>query len=653
MYKKIIPILFPLLFIHCSLGANAEKVEKPADQSSGAAEASKALKAEAFIKIGPAVPVSRTRGVVPTLNSKGEGIILAWLMGKGEGDNFSSLLALNVDTGKSQQLWVDGWDAPFSFLLTSSNLLYALFNGQFFEFDPETLSFTLIKKVEQTHAFSLLELPDGKILMGTFPDAHFYVFDPATDEIKDYGSILDVNWRTYIRSLAYDKKGWWYAGIGVTESAVVAFNPTTGEKKKIQALNPSADLNGMPYVRVGVNGEVFGNYPNEDWQLLNEGNATPYDKKMPALVKQKTGTQDTILKQFPDGRTLVEFNTLERYYRISSAEDSGETKKIPFDYKTGGARVYILVRDQEKHIYGGTGHPLRFFKMDHQTGEIKHYGLDGYNGHFNDAIIVENELYAGLYSSGTIVHYDLAAPIHGSKGINPRVLTERDPIVGRPHAIIASPDKRYIYMGGTPGYGKTGGGLVIWDRQTSSVSTILHEALPKWQSIMALKSLADGRLVFGTTTAPGTSGEQLAKAASVGVLDPVEKKLIHSFTITPDQSAIKDIMVDASGKVHGLTINGIYFVYDPKANILLHQENLAKHYGYPAGMQGPRILFALEDKTIVAVFQNNLVEISPETYKHALIAPTPESISVSFVGKEGEVIMAAGPILWKTKLYRD
>ncbi len=611
------------------------------------------LMAEAFTEIGPAVPVSRTRGVVPTVNSKGEGIILAWLMGKGEGNNFSSLLALNVDTGESSQFWVEGWDAPFAFLLSSANLLYALFNNQFFEFDPETLAFTKIEKVGQAHAFSLLELPDGEILMGTYPNAHLYVFDPETRELKDYGSILDVNWLTYIRSLAYDQSGWLYAGIGVTESAIVAFNPETGEIKKIGTLNAGSELSGMPYVRVGLDGRVFGSYPDEDWQLLQGGLATPYGKDLPARVNQSTGTQDTVLRQFPDGRILKDFNTIERYFSIGEAEDPTAVTRMPFDYETDGARIYFLVRDDKNNIYGGTGHPLRFFKMDYETGEILHYGMDGYNGHFNDAIIVGDELYAGLYSSGTIVQYHLEAPINESSGLNPEIITERDPIVGRPHAIILSPDKRYIYMGGTPGYGLTGGGLIVWDRETSTVSTISHKSLPEWQSIMALKALPDGRLVFGTTISPGTSGERLAEAASVGVLDPARGELVHYLTIAPKQPSIKDLILDDFGIAHGLTINGLYFVYDPESNSLLHQENLQPHYGYPSGMQGPRILFHLEDGSIVAVFQNYLVEICPETYNHSMIIPSPESITNAHIGKDGDVVVGTGTILRSTKLYRQ
>jgi hypothetical protein len=137
-----------------------------------------------------------------------------------------------------------------------------------------------------------------------------------------------------------------------------------------------------------------------------------------------------------------------------------------------------------------------------------------------------------------------------------------------------------MVIGGTPGYGRTGGGLFIYDLETDEATILTHEEMLENLSTCSLVALPDGNLVGGTTTAPGTGGMRLAPEAELYIFDWERREVIWREAILPGRAALSDLIVADDGLVYGIASDSTLFVFDPEARELVHEESLAD-YGAP------------------------------------------------------------------------
>ncbi|HJN18311.1 MAG TPA: hypothetical protein QGH10_22610, partial [Armatimonadota bacterium] len=228
---------------------------------------------------------------------------------------------------------------------------------------------------------------------------------------------------------------------------------------------------------------------------------------------------------------------------------------------------------------------------------------------------------------------------------NPRDLGQGNPHIGRPHALLAHPDGRHLIMGGTPGYGLTGGGLFIYDLEERSGVVLSEDDLLPEHSTNCLVALPDGNLVGGTTTMPGTGGETLAEEAELYVFDFAERKVAWREAILPGRSRIMDLLVAPDGLVYGLAVDSTFFVFDPVRREVIHQEPL-KTYGSLAGAQAPRVMALGPDGNIYALFNTAIVRIEPGTFEHEKLAdtPAPAVAGIALVG--GRLYFCSNAELW-------
>ena len=115
------------------------------------------------------------------------------------------------------------------------------------------------------------------------------------------------------------------------------------------------------------------------------------------------------------------------------------------------------------------------------------------------------------------------------------------PTINRPHELLATPDGKWVFLAGTPGYGHTGGGLLLWNRETGTRTLLEHTDLIPDHSTMSLALLPDGKLLGGTTISPGTGGEQKAKEAELYILDPTTCKVEWHAVVFPGVASYTDL----------------------------------------------------------------------------------------------------------------
>ena len=602
-----------------------------------------------FLEHGVGAPVSRARGITAAQGKDGRPKVLVWLS---DHRACKSMLVIDAITGETEQIDTPATkhnDSPFAVLLSAAGRYYSLWGFRFMEFDPVAMKFTFVGETPDRVAMSMTEDANGVIWASTYPGSHIAAFDPKTGKLTNYGPVNKETWPQYPRVMCVDRAGWVYLGIGNTRSHIVAFDPKT--KKIVPIAKDEERAHGGGHVYLATDGKVYGR-PNVKgtWYVLSAGESTPIEAppgklpKPPAAIK--TGSQESVFRDFPDGRRIEEIDVPEKWMSIRDPK-SKQVRRVTFDYASEGSHILSLVLGPDARIYGSTGHPLRILRYDPAKDAFTNNGLLTFNGHWNALAVQKGRVYGGQYGGGILWEYDVTRPWadKAKKDPNPRRILQSAPTINRPHELLAHPDGRHLVLAGTPGYGLTGGGLHVYDIETDKRELIEHTELVPDQATKCLEALSDGNLVGGTTVAPGTGGQTVAKEAELYLMDFATRKITWHQAIVPGASEIVDIKVGPDGLVYGVATGPVFFVFDPKTRKVVHTETL-KDYGNPSGGQASRILLVGPDKKIYAYFQKAIVRIEPGSFKHTKLATPPVDIQTGIVLHEGRLYFTHDSRLW-------
>ncbi|MBC7757975.1 MAG: hypothetical protein H7069_03900 [Phormidesmis sp. FL-bin-119] len=608
-----------------------------------------------FFDHGAASPVSNHRGTVATVDGNGRNVVLLWLFDHRGG---YALLMVDAETGKSKQfpipfsLDTPYGDTPYSSILSSKNKFYTLFNNHFAEFDPVTRAFTFSKEAMPQMAMSMTEDDHGVIWAVTYPNSGVVSFNPNTREFKDYGYLYKQNWRQYPAFLATDNAGWVYFGLGSTASQIIAFDPVSGKAKPM--LEESERKRGSAHVYRDLDGKVYGQplrgSKGEDWYEFYKGNGRKigkHDLLSPEPII--TGSQELFHREFPDGKKIKVLDLLERKLVVEDPKTNTE-KKVSFDYTSDGAIVMGVAASPDGTIAGGTTFPMRFFNYNPKTAKL--VDKEAF-GQFNALARQGDRFYFGDYPSGSLLEWDPSKPWVNTKRevkTNPLFLASSSLVTHRPHRILAYSDGKTIIMSGTPEYGYTGGGLLFWDREKKTQTVLQDSAVIVDQSTMSLVALPEGKLLGGTTTAPGTGGEKKAKEAELYLMDMTSKRLEWHKVLFPGVQGYSDMCLGSDGLVYGITDFKKLFVFDPVKNVVVHQEDLEASFGKTTSAQSPRIFVFGPKKEIYLLFVKGIVRIDPGSFKMTMVAESPVPINAGGDYLDGRIYFVSGSHLCSYKL---
>lgn len=606
--------------------------------------------AEGFTNHGVAADVSRHHGATAVVGADGQRYLLAWLHSFGD----IAKIAVNIDTGETTQFEVEGppsgCGGPFRSLRTSRNLWYSHFNGYFYEFDPERMEFIYVEALERGRcSMSAMEDEDGLVWMALFPTAELISYDPDTQELVNYGALNDEQWRQYPqRGLAMDSAGWVYTGIGNVAAQVVGYNTADGE---VRSFIPEGErAHGSGRVHLGDDGNVYANAPEWGWHLLMAGEATAVEE--PARDVQhhwgRASTSDGLpMLGFPDGSRVSQLAVEDRYLVVEEADET--ERRVEFDYVSGGSLVVGLVPGPDGEVWGVTGRPNYIFRFDPESEEMSSVALR--SARWNAMTMHGETPFGGLYTGGWLASFDFARDVDPGQEpeSNPRLHADGRPHINRPAALIAHPDGRHMVMGGTPGYGLTGGGLMIYDLEAEERTLLTHEDLLEYLSTCALVVLPDGNLVGATTVAAGTGGVVRAEQAELYIFDWEQREVVWRDAILPGRTSLHDMLLADDGLIYGIAHDSTLYVFDPEARELVHEQSL-EEYGAPGGSQSPRMMIVGDDGQIYALFRGGIVRIAPGTFEHEMVAPTPVGVTCGIVLLDGRLYFGSGSRLWSYEL---
>ena len=589
--------------------------------------------------IASPVGTSAWGGSVATADADGRRLVFIKLW---SGINASSYLFIDAETGKTEQIdpGIEGLGAYLVFL-SPENKIYDTMGEWFLEIDVPTREIRRIGRIPSGMALSFTMDDDGVIYAGIYPSATLVSYDPRTQKYTDHGQLNKQDWPQYLRPLVIGGQGWIYGGIAIKAGQVVGHNLATGETKAY--VPEAARGNGAGEVYRGKDGKVYAKAPGWGWHALSGGEATPIETPAEPAPARATDI-------FADGSRCVDFDVHNRTLRILD-RGAADPRELKFDYKSVGPNIFSMVAGPDSRIYGATGLPLRIWRFDPDRGEMKDWGLGRHGGHANQFVRQGERLYAGVYSSGSLIELDPSKPIDDApidKSANPRQLHGYkygyggDPdMFGRPHAMLAHQDGAHVVLGGNPARARVGGGLLIYNVKTGEEIVLKPEQLVPDQGVHAVAALPDGDLIIGTTTEAATGGSSTATAAMLYRLDWESKQVTGRWTLEPPAAAVHDLVVAGDGRVYGLAAGERLFVFDPKSGAFVHDEVLS-NYGKLTGSQAPRTMAIGPDGGIYALFDKAIARIEAGTFAHREIARSDREITAGIVIRKNRLYFACG-----------
>lgn len=562
---------------------------------------------------GVATPVSNHRGTVATADGTGRNLVLLWLFDHRGG---YALLEIDARTGAHREHpmpFDPGGDCPYASILSRRNRFYTHFNSHFCEFDVDRGAFAFCSQTAPQMAMGMTEDDAGRIWSVTYPDSGVVCYDPATGDWRDYGHVYAQDWRQYQRSVAADDAGWVYFAVGNTASQIVALEPDSGAATPL--LPEQQRRQGTAYVYRDEDGCVYGlalhgEQDGDGWLRLHGGKAEAIGRRQTRRPKQIiTDSQALFHRGFPDGATLVECDTVDKRMVVAAAD--GTRRELTFDYTSEGAHIMGLAAAPDGTICGGTAFPMRFFRYDPAADTWTNRPSFG---QWNTVRRHRDRFLVGGYTGGFLLEWDPARPWadtsrEGGAASNPRWWTQCEPDINRPHCLLATAEGRYVLLGGTPGYGYTGGGLLIWDRRREKGALLKHADLVPDQAPLSAVELADGTVLLGTTVAPGTGGQQKATQAEMLVVDPAAARVLWRGVVLPGAAGYTDLCAGPDGLVLGFVDRARFFAFDPRARTLVQEEDVQARLGLTCSQQGPRVFVRAPTAALFALFARGVAQV--------------------------------------------
>ncbi len=593
---------------------------------------------DGFADHGVAAPTSISRGTTATMTADGKCLVLIWLSSSGS----ISQLAIDVDSGESTQVPIpDATGSPFAVLHSTRNLWYGHLDGRFYEFDPDSLTFTFAGDTPKNWAGALTEAPDGVIWGILNLAGHLISFNPDTRELKNHGIVNEESWVQIPRRIAADDAGWIYCGTASAKAQVVGYHIATGEIRKYIPEAQRQYGNGM--VWRGTDGHVYTEAPGSEWKWhrLYDGEITSIEKPEVDRVSIRAGSQDSVFRQFGDGSSIASLDVPNRLLVVKEAD--GTERELRFNYESEGANITSLAAGPFGRIYGSTSHTMRFFTYEPYVDElIDHGGVPAIgDGNFCAITYIGDYVYGTEYGGGRLWQVDPQKPWQPTaegEEQNPRSLAQWARDIMRPRTILAHPDGKHVLMAGYARDGLIGGGIGIYNLETGEASLLTaKDDLFPGQSCITMKALPNGNIVGGTDVTSAWA-EQIATEAELFILDWETRKVVFHTIPVPDDVRIISVEIGPDGMVYGLSGKSQFFVFDPEKQTVVHSEDFSEYGGVPR-----HALHSSPDGHIYALMGRAIVRITPGSFEHVKLSDSPVGIGAG--GALHGVCCTSAPVL--------
>ncbi|HZT32705.1 MAG TPA: hypothetical protein VFA33_22645 [Bryobacteraceae bacterium] len=495
-------------------------------------------------------------------------------------------------------------------------------NAHLLQLDPRAGKLIDLGRPSQTESYiwDVAVGPDRKIYGATYPQAKLVRYDPATNKLEDLGRMDPVE--QYAHSVA-GTGDFVYVGIGTSKANIAVYQISTGQHREI--LPADAQVVAQATVYMGQDGKVYGRVESRCFRL--EGwtcTPIPAAEAAPAVANNR----------LRDGRSVtVEDNTL----RISDPRGGGITER-KFGYQGNTLPVFRVAFGPDDRLYGSTILPIHLVRFDEAQRAFQEIGGLG-GGEVYSFLTLRGRLLMGAYSGlAPLMSYDPAQAFH--PGVNPVLVEYAGQDHGwRPEAMIAGPDGR-VYLGPVAGYGRLGGPLTIWDPATNQVTS--YPQLVQDQSPVSLARAGD--LIAGGTTVGGGGGSHPTQTeAKLFLWDPQGARKIFETVPVARARNINDLIAGPDKMIYGIAGQTL-FVFDPATRQIVHTAPVPFHSApYNSVAVGA-------DGGIWGLAREGIFRIDPRTRAATLVASAPRPITAGFDLRGGAIYFTSEAVLYRYHL---
>ena len=248
---------------------------------------------------GVGINSAELRSSVAFTDAKGHPFVLGTPLDMGR----PYLLVTDAITGKTQQYYMPEGvtGAAFGSILTDDGK-YVIGMSDILVFDVNTREYTSAGKGDGDTLCAGLA-PDGTVYLGSSPRSVMIAVDTASGTSRNLGRMDDRE--AYLNTIAVDRKGTVYCGIGTARANIVAYDPASG--KRTQLLPEHLRGLGSGSVVEGEDGFVYASFGNYRIKCLG-GKVVEENVSCPKRRLRKTLKYGTHLKEFGNGMKVLEYD---------------------------------------------------------------------------------------------------------------------------------------------------------------------------------------------------------------------------------------------------------------------------------------------------------------------------------------------------------
>lgn len=446
--------------------------------------------------------------------------------------------------------------------------------------------------------------PDGKLYGVTYPECRLVRYDPADGKMADLGRMDPTE--KYGRWIVNGRDGYLYIGIGTAKADIAVYDTRSGKMREV--LPPIERIVGIAKPYLGTDGKVYATVGDSLFRLSGFT-----IEKIDANQRVPVMQQNTL----SDGRTFS-FST-EGFLKLHTP-NSGETTSLHIGYNGEPLQIFRITSGSDGVLYGSAVLPAYLVRVDISAHTVNNIGLIG-GGEVYSLLEHHGRIALAGYSSlSVLMSYDPTQPFHPGKNGNPSYTEFEGADEGwRPQAMIEGP-RGLLYIGGTAGYGKLEGPIVVWDGKSSQAGAygnLIHN-----QSLISLATW-QGQIVGGTTTEGGGGSHPTEKDATVFFWNPTTHKVLWKIAPVPGAKSVTDLITSRSGLVYGVAFNNgpKLFTIDPKKHQVLSVQSLPFHSLPYNGV------VMTQDGTIWGLAEEGIFQINDSTHQATIVARSPVPIT--------------------------
>jgi outer membrane protein assembly factor BamB len=401
--------------------------------------------------------------------------------------------------------------------------------------------------------------PDGKIYVGTYPQASVTVLNPKTDEVKMMEKISANNGSEYVINPAADKDGIIYFPTGMKHGELWSYNPATDTKKQI--LTEKLMTYGPAQIWKGTDGKVYGKKGSTTFLCTEDKIVEGETLAAAAELPDNLNGDLQALYLNKDGSLVVKNQKTKEELIIKST------------FEPSAHEVFSVGALYKGKLYGSGMKPGRIFTYDTNTGKIDDLGhLSRGKVQTYDILAYKDRLFTSSYTGGYVDVFNVAA---NGLPINPKPVADLHRMAKQERLLqlTMGPDGN-IYSPTIPIKGFLGGTLVQINPEslkTKAIKDIVYNQ--SLTSVTAIKKT--GELFITSSIQGGTSAKPTEKEAVVVIWNPATEKVTYTGKPITGATSYETTVLGNNGLIYGSSLDTIY-VFDPLQKKVLTKTSFEK-----------------------------------------------------------------------------